>query len=502
MLHGKLLFPLGSETEAIEYAISRPRWAAAARGYDETNIETWEKVAEIINKGMIDADSDEGAPAGLTYVLQLLAHDVALHSTPSAFSSSANDFLPMNRRPNALMLDTLYGEDCQLSDLQFANPVRRGASSNVHYVYEGRFELGKMDADAGPEANGTDFGRVPEHNDDPAAPVVRHYRARAADRRNDSHFLINQITVLWARYHNAMLEEITALGRPPTTFHGDPSKSSEVSLACFQAARAATIAAWHNVIRNDVIPAYTSATEQEIKAGVDKLKAAGLDSDKGFAFAILRAFHCLPLDSYIFETRDFELKDILSIGGHDSITRPFDAWRMPWAKFFDFPGQPKAVNRAFLRHQIPKDLKMALNGAGSPNRTPVNAVDFARAPLAEAYATEAFDRIFDDELPKHLRSENRKATLAALFKDLASNEDLLETVSAFMPISLLIQLEACCPSADPKERVKSSKLGKVGGLLFSASLLTRLEAAEQSSASYADLTPAQRITEVIETAYP
>ncbi len=467
----------------------------------------WIDVAEKVNGRRNRATADDGDPgvaAASTYLAQLLAHDMAQHHTarrPGKVGHASG--LPTNRRWSRLMLDTLYGDDPEPTGLQFMPP----ASSLSDGPRIGLFDLGPLwpprwSPGMAPRNVDVDFRRMPDN----ASHSMRdggYRRAAVADNRNDSHFLIAQVSVAFKRFHNAVLRDIRSREIPlPDWTHGLSAEDGE-ALARYLMARHVTIETWHRVIEADVIGAFCDLDSNEgLKFDV-AIENAGL-TEHSFAFGPLRALHCLPLANYQIAAvgGDVKLEDILSLGSHSLTAVTFDRWDMHWPHFIDGPANQLALNRTRFMLGSPMQLKIKI-GAGAA--IPINAIDYAHADETGAVADEAFDNAFDALLPAPVRKSRRGATLAAAT---GLQTEIASRVAARMPLALLMQLEiAAQDGAGGGIKLReSSKLGEVGSRLLANPILSALDEARAvnriQAFDGAEAFVANSFREVIARAYP
>lgn len=155
-----------------------------------------EKLAEVQGRTRVRQEARSDLPAGFTYLLQLVAHDMVDSSRP--FWATGPDAV-VDRRICRLMLDTIYGRgaepDPALAETLAPNVVR--------------MKLGEMPAahNATPGGQARDFPRIPVAGSPGALCPA------AADRRNDYHSIIAQLSVLFLQFHNAVADLV-----PDATF--------------------------------------------------------------------------------------------------------------------------------------------------------------------------------------------------------------------------------------------------------------------------------------------
>jgi hypothetical protein len=190
-------------------------------------------------------------PAGYTYLLQLIAHDM-VDTVRSAVIGDTDVFSPnfRNARRQPLMLDTIYGDGPEEAPHAYkvdgsnaAVPRTLLRTGNIRQIL------------------GANEGDPPQ---DPPPPVPRRFcpfkdiaRSRnpeggarmtevmLADPRNDAHAIVSQLTVLFHLLHNAVMELL-----PPV----EGALKPEIAFRQFLCARFAVTLIYRNVIEKDVLP--------------------------------------------------------------------------------------------------------------------------------------------------------------------------------------------------------------------------------------------------------
>ncbi|MBE9118045.1 hypothetical protein IQ249_19295 [Lusitaniella coriacea LEGE 07157] len=158
-------------------------------------------------------DNNSSIPVGLTYVGQLLTHDMSLDDT-SQLGESNQPRRISNRATPWLDLDTIY---------KF-NGVKAPRSDDDR----AKLALGNN------MGNDRDFAR----NDQG--------RAILADRRNDENNNIAQLAAVFMKFHNVMVDELRASGVPERKL--------------FKKAKKLTVAHWQSVVVNEFLPSFVEGT--------------------------------------------------------------------------------------------------------------------------------------------------------------------------------------------------------------------------------------------------
>ena len=385
-------------------------------------------------------------PAGVAYLAQLLAHDLPptrpdAVPTPGAAAIRA-----------ALRLDSLYG-DGPAADPHLYAPAPDGGAP------EGRFRMGALPG--GPA--GSDHWLAPR-DDGP-------WRARRpvlADPLNDSHFLISQLTLVWMRFHNAVLE---ALG---------PAPDAAARARRFDRARAAVQATWLNVIEADVLPGLCGPAPSPAvpppAAASSRRPARGpvpAPTDPAtLVQVLLRACHALP-------RHDYRLRPGHRTVGLDALRdfrfgagrAPFDSWSPDWGLFFDLAGGRAANRTAFLPGAI-----SALTFCGRP----VAALDQSRA---EALGLGPLAAPFPAVVPA--------AALSCWLTAIGAEARDARALTRDPPPALLLQLEA---------HRHGGLLGPVGAGMLHAGLAPLIAAARAVAAPADPAVTCGRFAEVLQRA--
>jgi hypothetical protein len=189
-------------------------------------------------------------PSGYTYLLQLVAHDMAdtVRSAAIADEGFHPDF--RNVRHRALMLDTLYGNGPD-------------ESTHAYCLHRHKQDIPRSTLRTGPLREWEPEGR-PEP---PPLPESRRYcpfediarfagkdqqagqslptEVLIADPRNDAHALMSQITVLFIKLHNAIEGRLPVLELNPTP---------ETAHRRFLCARFVVTLIYRHIVANDLLP--------------------------------------------------------------------------------------------------------------------------------------------------------------------------------------------------------------------------------------------------------
>lgn len=290
-----------------------------------------------------------GIPAGYTYVLQLIAHDLIESAVPIAESGDPSTSSG-NLRRTPLVLETLYGGGPIQSPLAYrAEPDR----SPRRYL-----RLGPMMMRGDGVAPYRDIARAPAFPDFAGAPMFRpkeagqcpfgRTEALIADPRNDASANLSQLLVAFSLFHNCIVARLET-----TDMQDHAATPDEADVDRFLCARTIVSLVYRHIIRNDVLPRILHpdvlrAYQGPGPAFVDKEMAAGdLRPTLEFAHAAFRFGHGMVRDQYAFShgraaenPEGFDLAQIIRQSSGDNAPHlpADDRWIASWSKFFAFEG--------------------------------------------------------------------------------------------------------------------------------------------------------------------
>ena len=186
-----------------------------------------------------DDGDNNNIPAGYTYLLQLIAHDLV----QSSVSASILDDVfagARNHRQARLRLDTIYGAGPDSNALFYAC----GGEASVRNA----LRMGRMAHD--PSA-GCPFRDIPRFSpgDQTGESAEGYADALIADTRNDNHAILSQTTTLFHLLHNGIVAKLL----PQAAQLVQAGSETEATLNNFFCARAAVTMIYRSVIRNDVM---------------------------------------------------------------------------------------------------------------------------------------------------------------------------------------------------------------------------------------------------------
>lgn len=501
MSHSKLIGSLGGFRQSLALNESLLDNMGESKDRPAKELELWQEVAKSVNTLRDEAGprrTSGSIPAGFTYLLQFLAHDLFQHQKIPGCNPGGclGGFTNLRRSP--LMLETIYQHGIDTAPILYESAEEYGLPP------AGFFELSPLPQNECPdlqENKDLDFRRL-------AAEVagdlqlcklgVLRYpkprRAAVADARNDSHFLIAQITIAWMRFHNAILrrlyDENNKIPFPRWIKERCPSPGV-VADARFRMAQFVARKSFHQILKKQIVKTFCGQEAGDFNLDDESVRKSGLLGDSA-AFGTFRVFHSFPQNEYSLNKKmKFDLVRMLNIGSHSRNAAIFPDWEMAWENFFDLCGNGSAGNRTALRLGVVGQLKTNLDSHGAGDVF-TNAVDYLRAGETGAYADDKFHKVFDNELPQFLRKNKKEESFQALFQNGSApiSGEALALLTKQTPIPLMLQLEACYPPdwapGAGNNPSGVGNFGPVGAKLFAIPLLHRLAEAENRNSDFFD----------------
>jgi hypothetical protein len=419
-------------------------------------------------------------PAGYTYLLQFVAHDLVETTVP--FWAAAEAGVPSrNMRDQTLSLDSLYGGGPTACPIAFE-------PAGYMVDYRTQLRLGKV-ADAsslGPTVPGCpyrDLARLTEYGASPPSNVGNPSQVYVADERSDDNTLLSQIVVLFSIMHNAIATKLAPLG----------------AQASFSHASTAVLTMYHAIIRHDLMQKLLLDDVYRI------LKDRSADSedwlwDGGgvpmeFTHGAFRVGHAMVRPYYQFNTASkFDIGQVL--GGPvvgDPVRDPLPSfWIVEWQRFFEFGDiNPNYSLKLAMHQHRPLDFIGDFQPVAANSPGHLTMRDWLSAANARTWRLDkllaAAKQHYPDLSPMDGAAINRWLTglvRTSLGTDAAkttvtANIALLETD---LPLPLYILLES---ELDPK--IGGAHLGPLGSIIVGETIFRCLTAAE---ANVADLLPA------------
>jgi len=328
---------------------------------------------------------NKNLPAGYTYLLQFIAHDMV--DSVVSFGRQAGALRPgaRNARGAALMLDTLYGagpdEASNVYGLSEATIQARGELPRLH-LRVGEPQVPGVNA-ATLYCPYRDLARAKappcDRLNGPAANLLT--EAYLADPRNDTHAFMSQITIIFLLLHNQVLGLLAEV--PPSDSPGEDAYRR------FLCARIVATMIYRNIVLKDLLPRIVDAS---VLGRYRSDNNVFFDGDKDvpieFTHGAFRFGHAMVRNSYRVRD-DNPLDTVLALDFSParlptSLPVP-ETWFVDWARFFD---TAKPANSGFTRNyslRIGPHYPGALRDpAAFPRKTPRDTDGLANRDLISA----------------------------------------------------------------------------------------------------------------------
>jgi hypothetical protein len=427
-------------------------------------------------------EDNEDIPAGYTYLLQFVAHDLVETTVP--FWAAAQSGVPSrNTRDETLGLDTLYGGGPVACPIAF-----QPAGHTVDF--RTRLRLGKVgDATSlgftAPACPYRDLPRLELDRPRPPSNVANASQIYAADERSDDNTLLSQIVVLFSIMHNAIAARLAHLGPQ----------------ASFAHATSAVLAMYHAVIRHDLMFRLLLPEVYDVlkvrPVGSKRWMWNGEGIPLEFTHGAFRVGHAMVRPFYQFNTESkFDIGQVLGgpvVGAPVRDPLP-STWIVEWQRFFELGDcQPNYSLKLAIRQQSPLDFigNFQPVAPDSPQRLTVR--DWLSAASARTWRLDklidaaktyypglnlmdgaAIEAWLNNLVATSLGSAAAKGTVAESIPLLATD----------LPLPLYILLES---QQDPK--IAGAHLGPLGSVIVGETIFRCLTAAE---AQLEPLLPAAR----------
>lgn len=331
-------------------------------------------------------DDNPTIPAGYTYLLQFVAHDL-VQSTVPFWAAAESGTGSRNMRRGGLQLDTLYGGGPATC------PV---AYQTAGHVADDRYllRLGRMQPNPSmPAAQGQcpfrDLARVNviaglPAGSDPRDSVNLPYanQTLTADPRNDDGIILAQLTVLFSIAHNVIARAV----------------ASDEPEAKFAHARAALRHIYYRVIADDLLP---RLLHPEVRKQIAQRPADdpawlwhGGDIPLEFSHGAFRVGHAMVRSRYALKAGGGDKLDIVSIvtGNRASADsrKPLPAsWVVQWSRFFDDLGNEPNYSRRIGPTQSRLDHEGLFVNRNATNADGMTLRDMLGASLARNWSVDA-----------------------------------------------------------------------------------------------------------------
>jgi hypothetical protein len=274
-------------------------------------------------------------PAGYTYLLQLVSHDLVHSATSLSLTGDRRSALH-NARTSHLRLQTIYGEGPIASPLIYR---RRAANDSGVDPCVFALRLGSLRDPERRVLTGVmrDIGRAnvgcPVQHEGAATSLPD---ALIADERNDDHVIISQLTTLFHLLHNGL---VAILAESDKAEYAEDDE--EAAFDRYFAARMATTLMFRRVLRNDLLRRWLNPT---VYAAYANGEALLLGPTHGripleFSHGAMRCGHAMVRDVYTVNRR-FGATGINELLHLSSARRPHEMpltheWAVQWSQFFE-----------------------------------------------------------------------------------------------------------------------------------------------------------------------
>jgi hypothetical protein len=420
---------------------------------------------------------NRGIPAGYTYLLQFMAHDLVLTSLPFW---ALDDRSPVmrNDRASRLQLDTLYGGGPNVCPLIFAPDDRNDGTRT-------RLRVGPIGLDPHNPPDqprplrdlvrlGVASDRVIDAGPD------RRSEPLVADPRNDDHSIISQLTTLFLLFHNKVLDLLAQGGAAGAAL---PLTEANRRFAC---ARDAVTLVYRTIIRQDVMPRILHPAVRALLAtgGSGPLRrlvpaSAGLPLE--FSHGAFRFGHAMVRHEYKINQQTFALDQVLNQNSHllpESVPL-VPRWIVNWSNFFELNGAVQ--NYSFL---LTPEYNSGLlddrvfTGIDDTPRAGLAYRDLLSAALAGLWSVDALIAALPPDLGALLRDAallanrpQRVAQLTDWFTRRGVPADSAALLAQDPPLPFFVLFEA---ENDPQAR--GTCLGVLGSIIVAAVIYDALDA--------------------------
>ncbi|QOZ29174.1 peroxidase family protein [Bradyrhizobium sp. CCBAU 51753] len=334
------------------------------------------------------SEDNPNIPSGYTYLLQFIAHDM-VNTSISLAATAGRRFGFQNARQQPLTLDTIYGGGPDVSPQVYEYSAQCVHSRGL--MPRTKMRCGRAQDRVHPDEKMpfADIGRaMPVEVQDsgldssPGNPECLRTEALVADARNDDHALIAQVTLLFHRMHNFILDQLNS---------ATPAKTASDAYRNLICARFILTLLYRRIIVKDVMyrlldpSVYRYYFLPDINSG--KLVC---DPDAGvpveFSHGAFRCGHAMTRNSY--RVRDDTPIPATRAMQFSSRRAPqfvplSKEWIVRWEQFFEINGKKPANLSRRLRPDFSSlarsefyfpPLLLSSDGPGLPNRDLVSAV--------------------------------------------------------------------------------------------------------------------------------
>lgn len=408
------------------------------------------------------AGDNPGIPAGYTYLMQFVAHDIVRTETPF-WGIGTMDRGTRDLAVSRLRLDTLYG----------------GGPNQCPFAYlagaRSRLRIAPIAPDPADGPKGTPLRDIPRTRLDPVPPHLPRNRpppldeALLVDPRNDDNSNVSQVTVLFAALHNAIVD-ILAKAK------GDRDMAYGV-------AREAATLIYRRVLRADLLPRLLHPKVMTHYKGLDAARFLDAGAADPHAMALefcagaFRCGHAMVRETYrINDATDHDLGEILraTSGGGAGAMPLRRTWIIRWSRFFALTGagmaRPNPSRRLRPQHSPGLLDQMFFRAVDDAQQIGLAYRDLLVAGIAGLHGVDAlWDHIAARQpalakLSPHAGAAARQAALQAWLAAQGLSAADAAAIAAAPPLPFYVLFEA------EAER-RGLSLGVLGSIIVAETML-------------------------------
>jgi hypothetical protein len=418
----------------------------------------------------LDPDDNPSIPAGYTYLLQLVAHDVVQTSLPF-WAAAAHGLVSRNLRSSPLMLDTLYGGGPSVSPIAYDAAGYSAADRTKLRVGRHQSTSTGLAADK-TDCPFRDLARINARTEDGAvvpANFDNAYVTCAADARNDDNFIVAQLTALFANVHNAIAENV---------------KKGEQPEAVFGYAQIAMQRIYHAIVVHDLLPKLlhpeTKALEflRDPKPGGRRWLWQNDQIPLEFTHGAFRVGHAMVRHKYNLNgtyAGTLEIPDVVDGGARRAEMRfpVLENWLVQWSRFFKMSdARTPNLSRRFSPTQSALDAAALFKSTNKDQPDGLALRDLLSGALARTWNVDALLARIEEEDPDQIPSgwilANKEARRNAIHKWLSTQckpgiltPAQIDKLSDDPPLPLFVLLES---ALDPA--IVGRHLGPLGSIII------------------------------------
>ena len=337
----------------------------------EATVELLEKVVQAMRRSPQPGSSNANLPAGYTYLLQFMAHDIVQNIAPPQNVSNFTGSYVRDFRSRRMELDTLYGGGPHQTALPYA--TEKWPSDQRHFFrlskVPPRESMPKEDKEAVLDGQpARDIGRV-------TCPFLssqlqQSYQgtrtdALIADIRNDDNVIISQLTALFQTFHNLVLRSLLK----ESGIMAEPASGTMREFLQYRAFLVARLIVGHvyrDIVLKDVLCRLLNPGIFRIyRTKFENNQPSTLDRDSDlvdhvpveFSHGVFRFGHFMVQDKYLLNATNGvqstgHLLDRTGSGSRPDLLPLACDWLVDWSRFFfsadEFTKNPAELNASKL----------------------------------------------------------------------------------------------------------------------------------------------------------